>query len=225
MRLPDILSPSAEPREVEDSATIRRRRVTVVVTLLVGSALLGGTLAAPEGSGLFYAFGVLVAATWMVGSRLSGPLPLGRRGGAAGGGREIVAPLLLGGILFLAFDAAAALMGDRIPFLTSALHRVLEKADGGSRGLVLGVAVLNAVAEEVFFRGAVHSALGRHHPALWATALYVLVTVATLNPALVLAAAAVGVVFTAEREATRGVLAPVITHVTWSTLILFLLPR
>jgi len=30
---------------------------------------------------------------------------------------------------------------------------------------------------------------------------------------------------TAEREATRGVLAPIITHITWSTLVLFLLPR
>lgn len=224
MRLPDILAPSAEPRDVEDRATVRRRRVIVAVTLAAGSALLGGTLAAPEGSGLFYALGLLVAATWMLGSRLSGPLPLGRRGGAAGGGREILAPLLLGGILFLVFAAAAALLGDRIPFLTDGLDRVLEKADGGSRGLVLGVAVLNAVAEEVFFRGAVHTAFGRR-PALWATAVYVLVTVVTLNPALVLAAAVVGVVFTAEREATRGVLAPVITHVTWSTLVLFLLPR
>ncbi len=48
---------------------------------------------------------------------------------------------------------------------------------------------------------------------------------ATLNLALVVAAVVMGAAFTAEREATRGVLAPIITHVTWSTLILFLLPR
>jgi hypothetical protein len=60
---------------------------------------------------------------------------------------------------------------------------------------------------------------------VWATALYALVTVATLNLALVAAAVVMGVVFTAERQATRGVLAPIITHVTWSTLVLFLLPR
>jgi len=59
---------------------------------------------------------------------------------------------------------------------------------------------------------------------LWATILYVLVTVATMNVALVVAAIVMGVVFTAEREATRGVLAPLVTHVTWSTLVLFLLP-
>lgn len=225
MRLPDILAPSAEPRDLEDRATVRRRRVIVVVTLVVGTALLGGTLAAPEGSALFYALGLLVASTWMLGSRLSGPLWLGWRGGAAGGGREVLAPLVLGGILFLAFAIAAVVLGDRIPFLTDGLDRVLAKADGGSRSLVLGVAVLNAVAEEVFFRGAVHTAFGRYRPAVWATVIYVLVTVATLNPALVLAAAVVGVVLTAEREATRGILAPVITHVTWSSLVLFLLPR
>ena len=224
MRLPDILVPSTQPRVVEDDGAVRRRRVVVLATLVVGAALLGGTLAAPEGSGLFYGLGLLVAATWLGGSLLSGRLHLGRRGGAPGGGRELVAPLLLGVALFLAFSAAA-LVAQRVPLLAGAVDRVLEKADGGPRGFVLAVALVNAVAEEVFFRGAVHSAFGRHRPAVWATALYVLVTVATLNVALVAAAVVMGAVFTLEREATRGVLAPVITHVTWSTLVLFLLPR
>jgi membrane protease YdiL (CAAX protease family) len=224
MRLPDILSPSTEPRDVEDQPTVRRRRIVVVATLVVGAALLGGTLAAPEGSGLFYGLGLLVAATWLGGSVLSGPLPLGRRGGRGSGGREVVAPLLVGVALFAAFAAAAVAAG-HIAFLHDAVARVLAKADGGPRGFVLAVAVVNGVAEEVFFRGAVHSAFGRHRPALWATALYVVVTFATLNLALVAAAVVMGIAFTAEREATRGVLAPIITHVTWSTLVLFLLPR
>ncbi len=224
MRLPEILAPSTEPRDVEDDATVRRRRVVVLATLLIGAALLGGTLAAPEGSGLFYGLAALAAATWLAGSFLSGPLHLGRRAGLASGGRELVAPLLLGVALFLAF-AAAALVTQRIPFLAGAVDRVLAKADAGPRTFVLAIALLNGVAEEVFFRGAVHSAFGRHRPALWATALYGLVTVATLNLSLVAAAVVMGAVLSAEREATRGVLAPVITHVTWSTMVLFLLPR
>ena len=52
-----------------------------------------------------------------------------------------------------------------------------------------------------------------------------LVTVATLNVALVTAAAVMGTVFALERLATRGVLAPMLTHVTWSTLMLLALPR
>jgi len=224
MRLPDLLAPSTEPHRFEDAAVVRRRRVVVVATLVVGAGLLGGTLAAPEGSGLFYGLGLLVAATWLVGSFLSGPLHLGRRGGRVTGSREVVAPLLFGVVLFAGF-AAVALVAVHIPVLRDAVSRVLAKADAGPRGFVLAVAVVNGVAEEVFFRGALHSAFGRHRPALWATASYVVVTIATLNLALVAAAVVMGVAFTAERRATRGVLAPIITHVTWSTLVLFLLPR
>ena len=224
MRLPEILVPSTEARDVEADDVVRRRRVVVTATLVLGTALLAATLAAAEGSGLFYAFGLLVAATWMVGGVLSGPVPLGRRRGVPEAGRELLAPLLLGVALALAF-AVAAVVAQRIPLLAGPLDRVLEKADAGPRALVLGVALVNAVAEEVFFRGALHSAFGRHRPAVWATALYVLVTVATLNLTLVAAAVVMGAVFTAEREATRGVLAPIVTHVTWSTLVLFLLPR
>jgi len=224
MRLPDILAPSTEPQSVEDAATVRRRRVVVVATLVIGAGLLGATLAAPEGSGLFYGLGLLVAATWLVGSFLSGPVHLGRRAGRVTGSREVVAPLLVGAVLFAAF-AAVALAARHIPPLHEAVARVLAKADGGPRGFVVAVAVVNGVAEEVFFRGALHSACGRHRPALWATAVYAVVTVATLNLALVAAAVVMGFAFTAERQATRGVLAPIITHVTWSTLVLFLLPR
>ena len=224
MRLPEILTRSSAPPEAEAEPTVRRRRVVVLATTVVGAALLGGTLAAPVGSGLFYGFGVLVAATWLVGGRVSGPLHLGRRGGRVGASREVVAPLLLGVALFAAF-AGAALVARRIPFLAGAVESVLARADSGPRAFVLALALINGVAEEVFFRGALHTAFGRHRPALWSTALYALVTVATLNLALVVAAVVMGVAFSAEREATRGILAPVITHVTWSTLILFLLPR
>jgi membrane protease YdiL (CAAX protease family) len=224
MRLPDILVPSTVPRDVEDHDTTRRRRLIVLVTMGLGAALLGGTLAAPEGSGLFYGLGVLVAATWLGGSFLSGPLHLGRGGGQADGARQVAAPVVVGVALFAVF-AAAALVARRIPFLSGAVEDVLATADGGPRAFVLALALVNGVAEEVFFRGALHSAFGRHRALLWSTALYALVTVATLNLALVAAAVVMGVVFAAEREATRGVLAPIVTHVTWSTLILFLLPR
>jgi len=224
MRLPEILARSSAPREREAEPTVRRRRVVVVATVVVGAALLGGTLAAPVGSRLFYGFGVLVAATWLIGGRLSGPLHLGRSGGVVGGGRAVVAPFLLGVALFAAF-AAASLVARRLPFLAGAVESVLARADSGPRAFVLALALVNGVAEEVFFRGALHSAFGRHRPVLWGTALYALVTVATLNLALVVAAVVMGIAFSTEREATRGVLAPIITHVTWSTLVLFLLPR
>ena len=43
-------------------------------------------------------------------------------------------------------------------------------------------------------------------------------------PLLVLAAAVVGVVTALQRRVTGGILGPVITHITWSTGMLLLLP-
>ena len=57
------------------------------------------------------------------------------------------------------------------------------------------------------------------------TIVYVLVTAFTLNVALVVAAIVMGTIFAFQRRATRSVLAPVVTHLTWSTLMLLALPR
>ena len=56
--------------------------------------------------------------------------------------------------------------------------------------------------------------------------MYVVVTAATGNLALVIAAAVMGALFSLfERLSTRGVLAPIVTHLTWSTLMVLALPR
>ena len=91
--------------------------------------------------------------------------------------------------------------------------------------LVLSITLLNAVAEELFFRGAVVAAVEPWRPALTSTIVYATATAATANLALVVAAAAMGTVLSLERTSTRGVLAPIVTHLTWSTLMLLALPR
>ena len=90
---------------------------------------------------------------------------------------------------------------------------------------MLLVALVNGAGEELFFRGALHAALEPHRAAIAATVVYVVVTVATGNVALVLAAVVMGTVFSLERLSTRGVLAPMLTHVTWSALMVLALPR
>jgi membrane protease YdiL (CAAX protease family) len=102
---------------------------------------------------------------------------------------------------------------------------VLATADAGTTALVLFVALVNGAGEELFFRGALHAALEPHHPAVTTTMLYVAVTAATGNIALVIAAAVMSVLFTLERLSTRGVLAPMATHLTWTTLMVIALPR
>jgi hypothetical protein len=54
--------------------------------------------------------------------------------------------------------------------------------------------------------------------------VYALATTSTRNPALVLASAAMGILFALQRRATGGIQAPLLTHLTWSTLMLRYLP-
>ena len=51
-----------------------------------------------------------------------------------------------------------------------------------------------------------------------------LATCATRNPALVLASGVMGGVFAAQRRASGGLLVPMLTHVTWSALMVRYLP-
>ena len=70
-----------------------------------------------------------------------------------------------------------------------------------------------------------YAALAPRRPVLGATVGYVAVTATTGNLALVAAAVVMGTVFGLERRATRSVLASLVTHAVWSTLVLLALPR
>ena len=208
---------------VEHPNAIRRRRSVVAVTLVLGTAILAGTLAHA------CRLGVLLRARAPRGRHvdrrqaiLAGPIPL-RRQRATSARIEAIASVLLGGALFGAF-LGAKLLAAHLPIVSGSVTSVLATADAGPRVSVLAVALLNGVGEELFFRGSLRAAFAKH-AGFWATALYCLVTVATLNVALVVAALVMGTVFNAERRATGGVLAPMITHLSWSTLMILLLPR
>jgi membrane protease YdiL (CAAX protease family) len=235
MRLPDLLAPAHEPAIVQDGPALRRRRITVVLTIAVGTALLAATLRVRPGTAQFSALGFLVAVTWIAGGLLSGPIPVrpaspvGPARAFSPGGRSrwiavVLAALLLGGVAFLGF-LAADLVGQQISWVASALSSVLGKADTGPRAVVLVIALVNAVGEEVFFRGALHAALEPRRPAVVSTVIYIAVTAASGNIALVVAAAVMGTIFSLERLSTQSILASVVTHLSWSALIFFLLPR
>lgn len=101
--------------------------------------------------------------------------------------------------------------------------RVLQYADEGPTSLVVGTALCNALAEELFFRGALYAAF-EERPVTWTTGVYVVSTIPTRNPALVLAAGAMGTLWGLQRRATSGLQAPVLTHLTWSALMLRYMP-
>ena len=100
----------------------------------------------------------------------------------------------------------------------------MRYAEEGPAHLVLLTASANAVAEELFFRGALWSLTEQTHPLATTTLAYTATTAVTRNPALTIAGAATSVLFGLHRRASGGVLAPVLTHLTWSLLMLHYLP-
>ncbi len=191
---------------------------------VAGTGLLGASLSTEPDSTEFYALTFAVAGTWLVGGLAAGPAPLpSARHHPHSLGRLVGLPVVTGAAAFGVF-VGAALVARRIPVLNESLTSVLSYADRGSDPWVMATTLANGVAEEVFFRGAVFTALGSHHPVPASTAVYVATTSATRNPALMLAAGVMGTVFAAQRRATGGLLAPILTHVTWSALMLRYLP-
>ena len=202
----------------------RRQRVVSVVHLL-GTGLLGASLSTTPGSGRFYALTFSTAVTWVAGSLLSGPLHLGWiENRARQLNRPVAVPVATGVGAFGVF-CLGSLIVRRIPVLDRAVSGALAFAERGRGPWVLLTTCANGIGEEVFFRGAMYAALPGPNPVLSSTAVYTLTTAATRNPALVLAASVMGTLFGYQRRATQGLQAPLLTHLTWSTLMVTLLPR
>lgn len=208
----------------EADARVRRRRLVAVVTLVVGSIVLGATLRIPPGDDLFYLSGLALAAVWIAGGLAAGRLHVGwahTRG--AGFARPVVQPVALALLTVAIFLAGAVVLG-RVPWLAGRIEDVLDHARYGSLPLIWMVTVVTGVGEELFFRGALFAAVGRRHPIAITTVVYGLATAATGNLMLTFAALVLGLLTGAQRRVTGGVLAPIITHVIWSSSMLFLLP-
>jgi uncharacterized protein len=215
------------PRDhIQSDAAFRRRRVVALVTLVVGASVLAAALRVPPGDTWFYVGTIALAVLWTVGALASGPLHLGRartRGGSDLG-RPVVQSLALGVVLLIVF-LVGALLVSRVPVLREPVDRLLDHARQGSLALVAAITAVNAVAEELYFRGALFAAVGRRHAVAATTTVYALTTVGPGIPLLVLAAATLGLVTGLQRRVTGGILGPVITHLTWSLGMLFLLPH
>ena len=209
---------------VETEAAFRRRRLVVALTLLVGAVLLGVSLHLQPGDDRFYLLTVLLAATWVIGTALAGPVHLGwAHTRAATRARPVVQPVMLG-LLTVGVFAAGALIVAQVPPLRDQVDAVLDHARFASLPVVAIITLVNGLAEELFFRGALFAAL-RRHQVLWSTVLYSLATVSTANVMLVFAAAVLGVLVGLQRRVTGGVLGPMIIHVIWSMSMLLLLPH
>lgn len=200
------------------------RRVVTAVFVIVGAGVLAWSLAIEPGSSTFYVATLVLAATWTVGAFASGPIHLGRvaRKTSDDLRRPVVGAILLG-LLLAGVFVLGALVVHQIPVLDRQVATVLAHASAGVTPILVFITVVNGIAEELFFRGALYAAIP-HHPVLISSVAYTIATLATGNLMLGFAAILLGLVVGLERRASGGVLAPVLTHVTWSTTMLFLLP-
>lgn len=210
----------------ESDRAFRRRRIVACVTLAIGVIVNAWALRLAPGDDVFYVGTVLLALVWAGGAFLSGPLHLGRAHTRSGTlpSRAIVQSLVLG-LLLLGLFLLGAVVVARIPLLRGPVDGLLDHARFGSLAIVAVITAMNGVAEELFYRGALFAAVGRRHAVLVTTIVYAAVVVPAGVPLLVLAAALVGAVVGLQRRVTGGILGPIITHLTWSLGMLFLLPQ
>ena len=213
------------PRDHEEpDALFRRRRIIAGITLLIGTIILGATIRIPPGDDLFYLGGLVLAAVWAVGGLVAGPLHLGwahsRDGRLV---RPLVQPVALAAMAIVVFLAGAVVVG-QVSWLAGPVDAVLDHARYGNLAFIWAITVLTGIGEELYFRGALYAAVGRRHPITVTTIVYVVATALTGNLMLAFAAVLLGVLTGAQRRVTGGVLAPIITHILWSSAMLLLLP-
>jgi membrane protease YdiL (CAAX protease family) len=201
--------------------------VVSAVVVLIGAVVLGYSLNIdPTETVRFSVAALVLASVWAVGAFASGPLHLGRIGHPAepdlAAPRPVVQPLVIGATLAVVFIVGAFVVRE-IHWLDEQVSKVLAHASEGSGVVLLVVTVVNGIAEELFFRGALYAAIPRHQ-ILWTTVAYTVATLATGNVMLGFAAVLLGLVVGLQRRATGGILAPIITHLVWSVTMLYALP-
>lgn len=204
--------------------------VVARTTVVAGTTVLGAVLTAfalnEHGTGpRFFLLTSALAATWLLGAFLAGPVPLGRLRGR----HDLTGPAVLGALIFGVFVIGELIVSTN-PYLADQVDGIIGHASGRVALLAALVAVVNGIGEELFFRGAAWSALDRpdrwwQGPEVASTVLYVAVIACSGILILVVAGVIMGAVFAVQRRVSGGVLASCITHVVWTLLMISLLPR
>jgi uncharacterized protein len=208
----------------EPPGVVLRRRIVVAIVLVLGVAALGLALKEHPGEPAFYWWSLALSGVWALGAFASGPLHLGGARWRGRNQRPVVSGTTIGLIVGGVFIVGGLIVRE-IPVIAAYVTKLLHYTDQGSWRLTMAIALLAAIAEELFYRGALYTALGTHHPLLISTTIYVIATLASSqNPMLAFAAVILGTVCALERRATGGVLAPILTHFVWTLVVLLGLP-
>lgn len=218
-----IVSSKADLHD-ENPGTVRRRRIVVVVVLIIGAVLLGFSLTRTPGDTSFYWLTLALAGVWALGARLSGPVHMGHVSFRGKSRRPIITGTIIGLALGAAF-IVGGLVTREIPPVRDYIVQVLEYATYGPLVLVTFITLINGLAEEMFFRGALYGALPhKYKPMLVSTIIYAIAVSAAGNPMLGFAGLILGFVCAYERRMTGGILAPMLTHFFWGLVMVLALP-
>ena len=154
-----VLIDKVERDHWQSDAAFLRRRIVVAITLAVGVTLLGLSFSVRQGDPAFYPLTLGLAATWTLGSLLSGPLHLGHvlLGGTLR--RPIITPIAVG-LLLAAIFVLGAFIVRTVPTLARLAEDVLGYARLGNLWIIFMITLVNGIAEELFFRGALFAAIG-----------------------------------------------------------------
>lgn len=232
--------PEPVPDDVDQDVATRpshARMWVLLFVLAIGALVLGSSFRVEPGSPWFSVLAAGLGVVWLTGSVLVQPrLPRlhapGRRAG------QVAASGLVTGLALALVFLLGGLVVQWVPWLDLSISAVLVYAQGGVGPLIVAVTAFTALAEEVFFRGVLYDQIEERWPGparlpvvgvlgvpvLATTLLYGLVTVAAANLPLVLAGLVLSLVVGRQRAVTGGLLAPAITHVTWSVTLLLVLP-
>lgn len=194
---------------------MRERQLVAAAFVALGGVVLGLSLHIDAGSAWFYPAVLSVAVVWVVGALVTGPVRLGPP-------RPLVLPVVVGLALAGVF-VLGTLAFRELGLLEGQLASLGDHANEGSLAILAVCTAVTGIAEELFFRGAVYRAFPAQ-PVLVSTAAYGLATLGTGNVLLAFSAVVLGAVVALERQRYDGLVAPILTHLSWSLTMLFALP-
>lgn len=210
--------PTVAPDRSDGDLT--RPRLVAAVAWAAGVVALGVTLRLEPGNRTFVLGALVMASVWVVGAVLVG---VGPWRGASSVGRQVLAGVGVGalaGVLCLVVGAAIS----RAEALAGPAQVLLAHRGTAPIAVVLAITIVNGIAEELFFRGALFGVT----PARWAIPVTAVVYAAATIPSgialLTAAGLMLGVMTAWLRQRTGGLLAPIAAHLTWSVGMLVLLP-
>lgn len=201
------------------------------VTMVLGAFVLHRTFQDTSGSGALSFWSIALAGIWAGGAailllltRSSTPIVAEPRFSRFGARRHPLVFAAVSGLVVAGASLLGALALREIPLFSADVAAAAGRVDEAPVIMFL-VALVTGASEELFFRIGLHRVLPQRIAIVGSTALYGLLTLATENLPLVLAAVVLGASCALVLHVTARWYAPIIVHALWSVALVGVLPQ